>query len=117
MMVLLSGVTRIGIEDLHALDRACKSLGADQVAHAIRLEDEDQNAAREIGETALQRQADRQTCGSQYGHERGSFDADMMPAMLSSSITFRRTTSSEVRNGCTSASTLRSVPSHCSASN
>ena len=60
-----------GIEYLHLLDNAEMTLGFNQVADAVGLENQDKDAAGKVSQAALQRQADGQAGRTEDGNKRG----------------------------------------------
>ncbi|KAI3478022.1 hypothetical protein L1887_60074 [Cichorium endivia] len=64
------------VEDLDAVHGTADTLRLDPVAQAERTEQQDQHAAGEVRQAALQGQADGQAGSTDGGDERGGFHAD-----------------------------------------
>ncbi len=64
------------MEDLDRIDGTADALRLDPLTNAERAEQQDQHAAGEVRQAALQCQADGQTRGADHSDERGGFDPD-----------------------------------------
>jgi len=64
------------MEDLNRIDSACYALGFDPLADPNRAEQQDQHAAGEVRQAALQGQTNGQAGSTDHGDERSGFHPD-----------------------------------------
>ena len=69
---------QFGDEEVERLDTANAAAGFDDVANAVGAKQQDHDAGGDVGERALQRQADRQGRRAEHGDDRSRANSELL---------------------------------------